>query len=258
MAGENRIYYRGQGKLFVHKRLFDPVTGFSKPGAGVWLGNAPDFTLTLTGEYQDHRESYSGQNLLDISYIPAKSAAMTATLEEFNAFNLALCLNGESQTVPADAVGKTVEFPDALSAGETYALGDINIDTFSFSDSASQPVAPELYAFDKGTGTLDILGVVAAGAELEYTTLAFEATSMFTQPDAEWWLRYAGVNMLDSNKPTVVDLYRVKFDPAQNLPFISQELAQFPLAGTPLADSNRPANDVFGQFGKIQVVKTAA
>ena len=48
MATEKRIYYRGQGKIYAHVRDFDSVSGVSKPGLGIWLGNAPAFSVTLS------------------------------------------------------------------------------------------------------------------------------------------------------------------------------------------------------------------
>ena len=251
---DKRIYYRGQGKLYVHPREFDGATGVSRPGNGLWLGNAPAFTVTLSVEKQDHRESYSGQNLIDISYITAKNASIACTLEEFSPFNLGLCLNGESSKVAADSTEKTKAFAGALKAGDVIALDYVNIDTFIFTVSAANVPAAS-YSLDKGTGTVEILADVAAGSEIEYTTLAYDATSMFTKPDQEWWVRFAGVNMLDELRPTVVDLYRVKFDPVQNLGLISAELAQLEIAGTPLADQTRPSSDPFGQFGKIMLVR---
>lgn len=251
---EKRIYYRGQGKIYAHKREFDAVTGVSRPGVGVWLGNAPAFSVTLSVEKVDHRESYSGQNLIDLSYITAKNASLAATLEEFSAFNLGLCLNGESSKVAADSTSRSLTLP-ALAPGESYSLDAINIDSFTFEDSGGTAINAANYALDKGTGTLEALAAIAAGGIVEFTTLAHDATAMFTQPDQEWWVRFAGVNMLDENRPAVVDLYRVKFDPVQNLGLISAELAQLEIAGTPLADQTRPSNDPFGQFGTIRMVR---
>ena len=251
---EKRIYYRGQGKIYAHVREFDEDTGVSRPGKGVWLGNAPAFTVSLSVEKQEHRESYSGQNLIYVSYITAKNASIACTLEEFSAFNLGLCLNGESSKVAADTTPKTVTNP-ALSAGDVISLGEVNIDDFSFETAASAPIAVANYSVDKGTGTVEILADLASGSVIEFTTLAYDATAMFTKPDQEWWVRFAGLNMLDELRPTVVDLYRVKFDPVQNLGLITAELAQLEIAGTPLADQTRPSNDPFGQFGKIQIVR---
>ena len=189
-----------------------------------------------------------------MSYITAKNASIACTLEEFSAFNLALCLNGESTKVAADSTSKTIS-PPALAAGDVLSLGEVNIDTFSFEDSSATAIPATSYSLDKGTGTIEALAAIAAGSTIEFTTLAYDATSMFTQPDLEWWVRFAGLNMLDELRPTVVDLYRVKFEPVQNLGLISAELAQLEIAGTPLADQTRPSNDPFGQFGKIQMVR---
>jgi hypothetical protein len=255
MVAEQRVYYRGQGKIFAHAREFDATSGVSSPGAGFWLGNAPEFTISLSVEKQDHRESYSGQNLIDISYITAKNASLTMTLEEFSSRNLALCLNGDSQDVPASLNATDITFDHALAAGEIYSLGGVDLTEVDFELADTSPVPTTSYNLDVATGVLEILATVATGATISFKTGAYSGTSMFTKPDLEWWVRFSGVNMLDQNKPTVVDLYRVKFEPAQNLSLISAELAQFPVTGTPLADTTRPTSDPFGQFGRIQVVR---
>ncbi|MDR3152891.1 MAG: hypothetical protein LBW85_01130 [Deltaproteobacteria bacterium] len=252
---EKRIYYRGQGKVFAYTRKLD--NGVYRPDAGIWLGNAPDFSLTLNVTKVEHRESYSGQNLVDMSYITEKTASLSATLEEFSPFNLQLCLNGTTKAV-ASATGKSVIYTD-LKAGTTYLLGgDINVKTVVLTDSASTPLVLDTdYTLDEARGSFTMLVGQTGGGSASYDTDGYELTSMFTKEDEEWWVRFEGKNMLDNAAPTVLDFYRVKFDPAQNLGLISAEIAQFQLAASPLADDTQPANGDLGQFGSIKIVRNS-
>jgi hypothetical protein len=255
MATEKRVYYRGQGKIYVFNRVL--VGGVYKPDEGIWLGNAPELTLSMSVNKVEHRESYSGQNLVDVTYITEKTASITATLEEFSGFNLSLCLNGTNKTI-ADAQNKTVTYT-VLNAGKTYLLGDdINIVNFELEDSSQTTIPVAKYTLDAPRGSFTMLETVSGGGKATYDTDGYDLTSLYTKPDDEWWLRFEGLNMLDNGAPTVADFYRVKFDPAQNLGFISAELAQFQLTANPLADETQPVSGDLGQFGSIKVVRNAA
>ncbi|MDR3154170.1 MAG: hypothetical protein LBW85_07880 [Deltaproteobacteria bacterium] len=252
---EKRIYYRGQGKIFAYTRKL--VSGVYQPDVGIWLGNAPDFALTMNVTKVEHRESYSGQNLVDVSYITEKTASLTATLEEFSAFNLGLCLNG-STTAVAAATAKSVTYTE-LEAGRTYLFGgDINVKNVSIEDSSSVALTLDTdYTLDAERGSFTMLTDQAGGGTAEYDTDGYDLTALFTQPDAEWWVRFEGKNMLDNGAPTVADFFKVKFDPAQNLGLISAEIAQFQIAASPLADETQPASGPLGQFGSIKIVRSA-
>ncbi|MDR2141749.1 MAG: hypothetical protein LBR11_08180 [Deltaproteobacteria bacterium] len=250
---EKRIYYRGQGKLYAFTRV--QSSGVYVPGAGVWLGNAPEFSLSMSVTKQEHRESYSGQNLVDVSYITEKTASLSATLEEFSAFNLSLCLNGLN-VEKAAATARTAAYT-AWEVGKTYLLnGDINVSNVAIVDSTSTAlVAGTDYTLDAPRGSFVALTAQTGTVTATYDVGAYSMTNMFTQPDAEWWVRFEGYNMLDNGAPTTVDLYRVKFDPVQNLGLISAEIAQFQLAASPLADETQPVSGDMGQFGNIKVVR---
>jgi hypothetical protein len=254
MAVEKRIYYRGQGKLFAYTRKL--VSGVYQPDQGIWLGNAPEFTLTMNVNKVEHRESYSGQNLVDVSYITEKTASLSATLEEFSAFNLELCLNGTT-TKTAAGVSTTISYTSLLE-GKTYLFGgDINVTAVSLKDSTSTALTLGTdYTVDTQRGSFTMLTNEPSGGEATYTPGTYETVALFTQPDAEWWVRFEGLNMLDNGAPTVADFFRVKFDPVQNLGLISSEIAQFQLAASPLADDTQSASGPLGQFGTIKMVRS--
>ena len=252
---EKRTYYRGQGKLFAYTRKL--VSGVYVPDEGLWLGNAPTFSLSMTVNKVEHRESYSGQNLVDITYITERTASLAATLEEFSSFNLGLCLNGINKTIAADT-GKEIVYT-ALNAGKTYVIGgDINIVDFVLEDSSSQTISADKYRLDAARGSFEMLETISGGGAATYDIEDYDLTSLYTKADEEWWLRFEGINMLDNGAPTVADFYRVKFDPAQNLGFISSEIAQFELAASPLADETQPASGDLGQFGNIKLIRNVA
>jgi hypothetical protein len=242
--------------VFVFDR--ELVSGVYKPKEGIWVGNVPELSLSMSVTKVDHRESYSGQALVDLSYVTEKNATVNITLEEFSAFNFGLALNGATKKVAA-ATGNTITYA-ALNEGKTYVLGgDINVSNVVLEDSTSTALVLNTdYTLDAMRGSFTMLTTQTGGGTVTYDTGGYDLTSLYTLPDSEWWLRFEGLNMLDNNRPTVADFYRVKFEPAQNLGFISNEIAQFPITATPLADDTQPASGDLGQFGSIKILRSAA
>ncbi len=59
------------------------------------------------------------------------------------------------------------------------------------------------------------------------------------------------LNTANINKGTVVELYRVVFDPVSDFDLINDELAQFELTGSVLYDDTRNLDPVLGGFGRL-------
>jgi hypothetical protein len=65
-------YFSGQGKVYVAPL----VNGL--PGAFRWVGNVPDFKPTFETSKIEHKESYSGQRLLDKVITTENKSKITA------------------------------------------------------------------------------------------------------------------------------------------------------------------------------------
>jgi hypothetical protein len=49
----------------------------------------------------------------------------------------------------------------------------------------------------------------------------------------------------------IVDLYRCRLSPASDVSLINDEVAQFPITGSVLADDEKTTAGDFGQFGRM-------
>ena len=99
---------------------------------------------------------------------------------------------------------------------------------------------------DKTTG-----GPYVEPFKVDYAYGTAQSTALFTQPLPERWVRFEGLNIADSNREVVIDLYRVAINPAKELSVITDELLKFELSGQVLADTLKPAAGDLGQFGRI-------
>lgn len=246
------MYFSGQGKLFVATL----VNGI--PGQFRWLGNVPDFKPSFDTSKIEHKESYSGQRLLDKVITTENKAKVTAELEDWSKENLALAVRGAVNAVAAGTVttGAPETSPAGLVAGSIWALKHQKVSAVVIKDSAATPVTVDTadYVVDPDFGTVTIIDVT--GYTLPFTASysygAVDNIAFFTQPIQEVALRFEGVNTADGNKKVLAEIYRVALDPTKDLGLITNDLGKFSLEGNALVDPTKPDNDlVFGKFGRL-------
>lgn len=246
------MYFSGQGKLFVAPL----VNGV--PGQFRWLGNVPDFKPSFDTSKIEHKESYSGQRLLDKVITTENKSKVTAELEDWSKENLALAVRGSVNSVNAGTVttGKPETSPAGLVAGSIWALEHQKVSAVVIKDSAATPVTVDTadYVVDPDFGTVTIVDVT--GYTLPFTASysygAVDNIAFFTQPIQEVALRFEGVNTADGNKKVLAEIYRVALDPTKDLGLITNDLGKFNLEGNALVDPTKPDNDlVFGKFGRL-------
>ncbi len=246
------IYFSGQGTVFASTRdVSGNATAFRD------LGNIPSLRLTLETDVLEHKESRTGQRLTDLRLTRERRATVTMTLESFTKANLMMLLYGTSSTVTGGAVTNEV-FPSGLVAGDMVSLA------FPLVAASPAPVvtgtggvttltAGTHYKVDYGAGMVTMLSVGTGTQpyEIDYTYNTEEIVPFFREPSTERFLRFAGLNTANSNKPVIVELYRVVFDPVGNIDLINDEFAQFELEGSVLYDSTRDSTAALGGFGRI-------
>lgn len=246
------MYFSGQGKLFVAPL----VNGV--PGQFRWLGNVPDFKPSFDTSKIEHKESYSGQRLLDKVITTENKSKVTAELEDWSKENLALAVRGSVNAVNAGTVttGSPETSPAGLVAGSIWALKHQKVSAVVIKDSAATPVTVDTadYVVDPDFGTVTIVDVT--GYTLPFTASysygAVDNIAFFTQPIQEVALRFEGVNTADGNKKVLAEIYRVALDPTKDLGLITNDLGKFNLEGNALVDPTKPDNDlVFGKFGRL-------
>jgi hypothetical protein len=245
-------YFSGQGKVFVAPL----VNGV--PGQFRWLGNVPDFKPTFDTSKLEHKESYTGQRLLDKVITTENKSKISAELEDWSKENVALAVRGSvSNGAGGTVTGVAPEVsPAALVAGSIWALKHPKVSALTIKDSAGSPATVDAgdYTLDADFGTVQIVDVTGyvLPFKAEYTYAAVESVAFFTEGIKEVALRFEGVNTADSNRKVLAEIYRVALDPTKELGLISDDYGKFTLEGNALVDPTKPANDlVFGQFGRL-------
>jgi hypothetical protein len=250
-------YLNGQGKIYVGTR---DTSG--NPLVMKYVGNAPNFSFSLEESVVEHKESTSGQRLTDLRLTTELKAGVAMTLEQLDADNLNLLLFGATAAQAATAVtGEAIQGSTSVAVGDIYLLDSMNIAALVVKDSTGSPktlTSGTNYSADLKTGQIEILDLTTGGPFVgpltcDYTrATATNITKLFGTAAQEYWLRFAGKNTAVSGSPEIiVDLYRVRLSPAAEVALINDEVAQFALEGSVLADDTKTAAGAFGQFGRI-------
>ncbi len=247
------IYFSGQGTVYTATRdISGNAVGYRD------IGNVPSLRLTLETDVLEHKESRTGQRLTDLRLTRERTARISMTMESLTKANLMMLLYGTSSTVSAGT--STLEpFPSGLVAGDMVSLAFPLVNpspAFVLVDSAGSPATlteGTHYKVDKGAGMVTMLtvGAYTQPFKATYNYLAEDIVPFFREPSTERFLRFSGLNTANANKPVIVELYRVVFDPVGNLDLINDEFAQFELEGSVLYDSTRDSSTALGGFGRI-------
>lgn len=250
-------YFNGQGKIYLGQR-----DSSGNPLVMKYVGNAPDFKFALEEEIFEHKESYSGNRLTDVRLTTELKASTSMLLEQLDADNLNFLLYGTTAAQAVSAVtNEAIQGSTSVAVGDIYLLDSMNIAALAIKDSTGSPKTLTLntnYTADLKTGQIEIIELTTGGPftgplTADYTRAsATNITKLFGQSAVEYWVRFAGKNTAVSGSPEViVDLYRVRLSPAAEMALINDEIAQFQLEGSVLADDTKTQAGVFGQFGRI-------
>lgn len=253
-------YYYGQGRIYLAP--LSPSTGL--PGAFRWVGDVSAFSIKLALDKVEHKESYSGQRALVRSFPVGKSATIDMTLHQVDVDNLALTLNGTTNTVSGSTV--TAEaLPADMVVGQSVSLAHPGVSALVITDSTGTPLtltANTDYVLDPAFGRVTILnlGSYVQPFKAAYTYGDTKAVGMFTTGQQNFALRYEGVNLAEGNAAVIADLYKLAPDPLAELALITtgNDVAGMQITGGVLLDSTKPAAGTLGQFGAITQVAVGA
>lgn len=252
-------YFSGRGKLYVYTR-----DTLGNPQAGRWVGNVPELKVAFSTERIVHMESYSGQNLQDVNIQKSTECSVSFILEDFSKENLALALYGTALSVSsgvaitAEKLGGTPDVT-SLAVGQSFVAAKRNGTSVVVKDSTGSPKTLTLntnYTLDAASMTIVLTDVTTGGPfvgplKVDYTPGASTEVGMFSATPVDLFLRFVGMNKVDSSKAVTVDLYRVSLDPTSDFNLLTEELSQMPLAGTALVDSTKASTASLGQFGAV-------
>lgn len=109
----------GRGEL--HFAKFKP--GTTVPGGERYIGNSPEFGLTIETEDLEHYNSDHGVNEMDDSIPLSTTRTGTFTSDNIGMENLALFFMGETSTVSVAAAPDQTSTFAGVEAGLTYQMG---------------------------------------------------------------------------------------------------------------------------------------
>ncbi len=245
-------YFSGQGRVYIGAR-----DDSGNPLGLDFVGNVPDLKVSLSVETLEHKESTSGQRLTDLQLIKSKKGEFSCTLEELRPVNLELALYGTTKKITSGSVTSEA-LPNPIEKDKLYLLEYQNVSSVVINDSTPTPpqtLQASEYTVNEKYGSV-IIHDISSSSYVEpllvnYSYGDYQSTVMFTKPLPERWIRFEGLNTVDSNREVIIDFYRVAMNPANEFSVITEELLKFDITGQALADTLKPVDGMFGQFGHI-------
>ena len=242
-----------QGKVYLAQR--QPS---GKPGPLRWVGNAPQLQLALEVQNSDKTESFSGNRLLYGRLVQSKTANVNLTLDEATPENLAEGMYSVPATLPAGTVSSEL-LPTGLKANDLVALDRGWVSDVALTDSANPPVTVPAANWWTESPSSGLIGL----RKVEGFTQPFKAAykhgetvniALFSTPPPERMLFLDGINTVNGRRAKVT-LYRVTFNPIEQLDLISEEWGSLQLSGAALFDESRALDPELGGFGRIEMAR---
>lgn len=257
-VADNTRLYRGQGQVFLAKR----VSG--KPAGLEFIGNVSELTLNPQTEKIEHMESQTGNNSVDKVIERGLKVEISMTIDSMASENLARMVFGK---VTTDAAATVTAETHLAYPGKKVILDNINLTSFDLltdAGAATTYVAGVDYEIiDLAAGMIRILvgGAITEGQEIEanYAHGASETVAAFGQPNIEYWLRFNGLNTAEENNPVIIDCFKVRFAPSQDVAVINDDdFATYQQSGDCLFDATQPVNGKLGRYFSVRQLSLAA
>lgn len=224
----------------------------AKPGPLTFVGVADSCEVAFETETVTQVESHTGNRLEVGSLTMSKSGTLSMVLKDWNLHNLALVMYGKELKTTAGSV--TAEaVPAGVVAGARIRVDHPFISDVAIDNNGTPLVEGTDYVVEStNAGIIQFLTAPSAGTTIAYQYVDSNSLSIFTEPSPERWFLLDGMNTADENAPLVLQLYRVKFNPIENLSLLHNEgFGELPVSGSVLADLEQPVNSEMGYFGHI-------
>ncbi len=242
-------YFNGQGKVYVADR-----DASGNPGGFRFLGNVPDFKITIKTEGEDHKESQSGNRIIDAHIQKSKEVDAHFSIEEFSAKNIAMALYGIDSTKTGAAVTAESLVVTTLAVNDYIRTKFPNISSVVVKDNASATLTlgTHYQMTSAKHGSMQILNLAAyvQPFKIDYTYATHSPVKLLSDVVKERYLRFEGLNVVDQSN-VLVELYRMIVDPAENWEMINDAVASWPCNGNCMYDSTRFADTDLGGFGRL-------
>jgi hypothetical protein len=247
------MFFRGRGTTYLAER---DDTGVIGEAVAICQDALSIALATESGEHINKCGLVDGPDLR----FP-KSTSGTVTLNYSDVADKLFAIGVLGTVNEAQSPDTVVDevLPDNLVDGSVYFLGGIErhraITGLTFEDSATTPGVPVLntnYTIDAASGKVTWVDVGSFNQPFKasYGHTDPASVSLMSAGQKNYVLFFENWNVVDSNNPGSLELYSVRFDPTQNLDFLSDDLQVMELVGTVLIDPAKPVDTLLGQFGR--------
>jgi hypothetical protein len=252
------MFFRGRGTTYLSERNDEAVTSEA-------LAICQDaLAIAMATEAGEHINKCGLIDGPDLRFNKGTTGTVTLTYSDVEDKKFAIGVLGT--VVPAQPPG-TVEdevLPDNLVDGSVYWVGGLarhrNITGLTITDSATTPSAPLVldtnYTLDPVSGKLTFLDIMDSADDynqpfiISYGHTDPQQVSLLSAGQKNYYLNFEFFNVVNDGDPGTLEVYSVRFDPAQNVDFLSDDLQVMELVGTMLIDPSKPVDPVLGQFGR--------
>lgn len=241
-------YYSGQGVVMLANR---DIQG--NPMGFVPIGNVPDLKITVSTSVLEHQEAHTGQRGTDLRLTTETKCALSMTLENFIADNLALVSRGQATKVVAgSATGEAI----TAYLGKVVSLAHIQVSSVVVSDGVTPLVAGTDYFVNDSAGSIKfadtITGVLDGDVlDVDYSFAEQQVVDALTQGTKEMYMRFEGLNTAEGNTPVVIEVFKFSTDPFKELSLIGTTIQSFVLEGSVLADSLHSLGSLYFTVTKL-------
>lgn len=215
----------------------------------------PDsFSIDLTTESFEHTNKCGPVDVPDYRGLKSLAGKLTFSFANVEDLNYALAVLGTRTTGSSGTVTGTDEpLPSNIEEGDIWFLGGLERHRAITGLAITGMLVDVDYELDAPSGKVTFLKD-QSGSPAPYATYSYtdpDSVSMLSAAQKEWAVMFEIINKANSNDPGSIELYRVRFDPASNMDYLSDELQIPVLTGSALADTTKDSDDTeFGQFGR--------
>lgn len=248
------MFFQGRGNTYLQERSASAITGPAE------LVCQDALSVALATESFEHLNKCGPVDTPDFRGSKGSTGTVTLSYADVADKKFAIGVLGTVNAAQSPGTVTDEELPTGLVAGDVYFAGGLErhraLTGVTIEDSASTPATLTLttnYTVDAASGRITFVDVSGFTQPflLSYGHTDPASVSLLSAAQKEYFLSFENINKANDNDPGSLELYRVRFDPAALLDFLSEELQILELTGTVLADSSKEATDTeFGQFGR--------
>lgn len=241
------MFFQGRGTV----HLAEVTNGV--PGAYKFHICPDAFSVDLATDSFEHINKCGSVDVPDYRGIKSSSGKVTLSFANVEDKNYALAVLGTVTGAGSPGTVTDEDLPGNIADGDIWFLGGLTRHRNITGLTISGMTVDSDYTLDAASGKVTFIGDQSSSpppaAAYGYTDP--ESVSMLSAAQKEYAAMFEDINKANANDPGSVEIYRIRFDPASNMDYLSDELQIPSLAGTVLADLTKDASDTeFGQFGR--------